>query len=185
MGRPLPPHQSNRKRPPDDVREALRCKNWRTATTSAYPPYAAPRAPAHHSGAQHRTRLGPMSQYRTLGECGYDMSMQGRLDQSLEALLRNEPLYQRIGKASSFLLPLNEYRFPKELSDEATVLFSVFDYVRHYGDRYPDYSSIPLNLSRKWIKAFLRVYQLVKMAEGAALMLNHPSEATRIDKALL
>jgi DNA invertase Pin-like site-specific DNA recombinase len=42
MGRP------NRKRPPDAARRALRCKNWRTATTAAYPPYAARRGSPQH-----------------------------------------------------------------------------------------------------------------------------------------
>ena len=31
----------NRKRPPDGARKALRCRNWRTATTAAFPPCAA------------------------------------------------------------------------------------------------------------------------------------------------
>jgi len=35
MGRPLPSHRPNRKRPPDGVRRARRCRNWPTATTAA------------------------------------------------------------------------------------------------------------------------------------------------------
>src|SRR5205085_2043859 len=34
MGRPLPSHRHSRKMPPNGARTALRCKNWRTATTS-------------------------------------------------------------------------------------------------------------------------------------------------------
>jgi hypothetical protein len=45
MGRPysLTP-RSNRKRPPDGARRALRCGNWPTATTAAFPPCAVLRA---------------------------------------------------------------------------------------------------------------------------------------------
>jgi DNA invertase Pin-like site-specific DNA recombinase len=44
MGRPpFPQHRHSRKRPPDGARRALRCRNWRTATTVAYPPCGAPR----------------------------------------------------------------------------------------------------------------------------------------------
>jgi Resolvase, N terminal domain len=39
------PSQRNRKRPQDGARRALRCRNWRIATTAAYPPCAAPPAP--------------------------------------------------------------------------------------------------------------------------------------------
>jgi DNA invertase Pin-like site-specific DNA recombinase len=44
MGRPpaLTHHRSG-KRPPDDARRVLLCKNWRTATMSAYQPSAARR----------------------------------------------------------------------------------------------------------------------------------------------
>jgi hypothetical protein len=35
----------SRRRPPDAARRALRCRNWPTATTAAFPPCAAPRAP--------------------------------------------------------------------------------------------------------------------------------------------
>src|SRR4029077_5095824 len=38
-------HGRRRKRPTDAVHRALRCKNWRTATTSGYRPFAATRAP--------------------------------------------------------------------------------------------------------------------------------------------
>ena len=34
----------NTRRPPDAARRELRCRNWPTATTAAYPPCAAPRA---------------------------------------------------------------------------------------------------------------------------------------------
>jgi DNA invertase Pin-like site-specific DNA recombinase len=44
MGRPPSLNRPNRKRPPDGARRALRCKNWRTATTSGYPPFDAQRA---------------------------------------------------------------------------------------------------------------------------------------------
>jgi DNA invertase Pin-like site-specific DNA recombinase len=50
MGRPpslTPAHRHSRKRLPDGARRALRCRNWRTATTAAYPPCAAPRGPAN------------------------------------------------------------------------------------------------------------------------------------------
>jgi DNA invertase Pin-like site-specific DNA recombinase len=46
MGRPPSfKRRNSRKRPPDGAQRALRCRNWRTATTAAYPPCAAPRAP--------------------------------------------------------------------------------------------------------------------------------------------
>jgi DNA invertase Pin-like site-specific DNA recombinase len=41
MGRPLLSHRNSRKRPPNAARRVLRCKSWRTATTLAYPPFAA------------------------------------------------------------------------------------------------------------------------------------------------
>src|SRR5689334_7922293 len=46
---PLPRHRPNIKRPPDDAGRARRCRNWRIATTAAYPPCAVPRA-ARESG---------------------------------------------------------------------------------------------------------------------------------------
>jgi hypothetical protein len=124
-----------------------------------------------------------VTQHRTFGECAYDISMQERFERSLEALLGNEPLYKRVGRASRPLLILQEASFPQELADDVAVLFSVFDHVKHYDDGYIDYSPIPLHLSRAWVKAFLRVYRLLKMAKGAASVLDHPSEAARIDKA--
>jgi DNA invertase Pin-like site-specific DNA recombinase len=45
MGRPPTLTRRSRKRPLDGVRRALRCKNWRTATTSGYQPSAASPAP--------------------------------------------------------------------------------------------------------------------------------------------
>jgi|SRR6516162_3542850 hypothetical protein len=42
---PLPSHRHCRKRTPDAARSALRCRNWRAAMTSAYPPCAARPAP--------------------------------------------------------------------------------------------------------------------------------------------
>jgi DNA invertase Pin-like site-specific DNA recombinase len=51
MGRPpFLRHRNSRKRPAGGAQRALRCRNWPTATTAAYPPCAAPRAP------QSRTR---------------------------------------------------------------------------------------------------------------------------------
>jgi hypothetical protein len=45
MGRPPSlTRRRSRKRPPDGARRALRCRNWRTATTAAYPLFDAPRA---------------------------------------------------------------------------------------------------------------------------------------------
>ena len=41
----FPPSRRRGKKPPDGARRALRCRNWRTATMSAYPRFAAPRAP--------------------------------------------------------------------------------------------------------------------------------------------
>jgi DNA invertase Pin-like site-specific DNA recombinase len=38
---PLPSPQRRSKRPPDAARRALRCRNWPTATTAAFPPCAA------------------------------------------------------------------------------------------------------------------------------------------------
>src|SRR3954447_3417797 len=38
MGRPPSSHRHSRKRSPDGARRARRCRNWRTATTAAYPP---------------------------------------------------------------------------------------------------------------------------------------------------
>ena len=43
MGRP--PHRHSRERPPDAAREALRCRNWPTATTAAFPLCGARREP--------------------------------------------------------------------------------------------------------------------------------------------
>lgn len=122
-----------------------------------------------------------MTQPRTFGDCAYDLSMQDRFERSLELLLSNEPLYKRVGKSSRTLLYLQESDFPLELADDVAVLFSVLAYVKHY-DEYVDYSPIPARLSRAWVKAFLRVYRLLKMAKGAASVLN-PSEAGRIDEA--
>jgi DNA invertase Pin-like site-specific DNA recombinase len=34
-------HRPSRKKPPGGAHRALRCRNWRTATMSAYPPFAA------------------------------------------------------------------------------------------------------------------------------------------------
>jgi len=45
MGRPPSLPQPDRKRPPDAVRRALRCRNWPTAKTAAYPSCAARPAP--------------------------------------------------------------------------------------------------------------------------------------------
>jgi len=55
-GSPWAATRHSRKRPPDAARRALRCRNWRTATTAAYPQYAAPRAAHDH---QHRLRINP------------------------------------------------------------------------------------------------------------------------------
>ena len=37
----FPSRRPNRRRPPDGARRALRCRNWPTATTAAFPPCAA------------------------------------------------------------------------------------------------------------------------------------------------
>src|SRR5580704_2194298 len=54
MGRPPALPRRRRKRPPDAARRALRYKNWRTATLSAYLPFAAP----HASHEQRADRSG-------------------------------------------------------------------------------------------------------------------------------
>jgi hypothetical protein len=53
-GPPPFPDRPNRKRPSDGARRALRCRNWRTANTAAYPPCGAPRA---SRGLAHRVIL--------------------------------------------------------------------------------------------------------------------------------
>jgi DNA invertase Pin-like site-specific DNA recombinase len=45
MGRPPSLTPAQQKRPPDGARRALRCRSWPTATTAAFPPCAARRAP--------------------------------------------------------------------------------------------------------------------------------------------
>jgi hypothetical protein len=57
MGRPPSlKHRHSRKRPPDAARRALRCRNWRTATTAAYPPCAARPAPPDLDFVSARTK---------------------------------------------------------------------------------------------------------------------------------
>jgi hypothetical protein len=131
-----------------------------------------------------QTGVNLVTGHRSFAACAYDLSMKEHFENALKEVLRNGPLYKRVGNASYCLIFLKESDFPPELEADVAILFSIFTHVRHLGKygEYRDYSHIPLCLQRQWIAALLRVYRLLMIAKGAASVLPI-ADAAGIDEA--
>jgi hypothetical protein len=122
--------------------------------------------------------------HRSFASCAHDLSMHHHVENAIKQLLRNDPLYKKVGDAARCLIGLSRRDFPKEILADVDLLFSVFPYIEYMGiyGEYPNYTRIPRRLQHAWFPALLRVYRLLMIAQGAASVLPITDSAT-IDKA--
>lgn len=105
----------------------------------------------------------------TFREWAADHSAHERISTAVQKLTTAQPVYKRVTIAASCLSDLTPDDFPAALRSDVDIVFSIFQYFKHYeahNKSYIDGSGIPHALPSPWIAALMRIYDHMMIAKG-------------------